>query len=230
MGFGWTPGTHKGENNNAVENGRTNAYGGRVVRLKFKIIIDNKPHDVEVKQRDGGSTSSPLAVAIDGKTFNVTVVERDEKTGTQRVKVGEKEFRVGIEDKTIMSGKPLTVKINEAPFEITVDTLGTGTTQAVPKITSVDIGGAARREELSTMAVPRTVAEGEKVIVPPMPGKIVSIKVKEGESVRTGDVVLILEAMKMANEIASPFEGKVKEVRVSNGQSVTVEDVLIVIE
>jgi biotin carboxyl carrier protein len=198
--------------------------------LKFKITIDNKTHDVEVKQEIAGYDPSPLAIDIDGKTLTVTIVERDEKAGTERVKVGEKEFKIGIEDMTIMSGKPLIVKINEVPFEVKVDTLARGTAQAVPKTMSGETGMKARLEEASTKAVPRIVTEGEKDIVPPMPGKVVSVKVKEGDSVITGDVVLILEAMKMANEIASPFQGKVKEVRVSNGQSVTVEDVLMVIE
>jgi biotin carboxyl carrier protein len=63
-----------------------------------------------------------------------------------------------------------------------------------------------------------------------MPGKIIAVKVKEGDIVKSGDVVLILEAMKMANEIKSPYAGKVKEVRVSTGQSVAPQDILIAIE
>lgn len=63
-----------------------------------------------------------------------------------------------------------------------------------------------------------------------MPGKIISVRVKEGDAVKAGEVVLILEAMKMANEITSPYTGKVKEVKVSAGQSVAPEDVVISIE
>jgi biotin carboxyl carrier protein len=55
-------------------------------------------------------------------------------------------------------------------------------------------------------------------------------KVKEGDTVKSGDVVLILEAMKMANEIKSPYSGKVKEVRVTTGQSVAPQDTLMAIE
>jgi len=198
--------------------------------LRFKITIDDKTHDVEVKQQVGGPNSSPLSVELDGKMFTVTIVERDEKTGTVRVKVGEKEFKVGIEDKTIASGKPLSVKINEALFEIKVDTSAAGVAQPVPQVAPIETGVTARREGAPTKFGPRTVSEREKVVMPPMPGKIVSVKVKEGDFVKTGDVVLILEAMKMANEIASPHDGRVREVRVSNGQSVAIEDVLIVID
>lgn len=55
---------------------------------------------------------------------------------------------------------------------------------------------------------------------PPMPGKIVSVAVHEGEEVKAGQVLLILEAMKMQNEIPSPAAGVVKKVLVKPGQNV----------
>jgi biotin carboxyl carrier protein len=67
-------------------------------------------------------------------------------------------------------------------------------------------------------------------VVAPMPGKIVTIMVKVGDTVTPGDPILILEAMKMQNEVDSPFSGKVKEVRVREGESVDAHDVLVVVE
>jgi len=72
------------------------------------------------------------------------------------------------------------------------------------------------------------VGEGEKINAP-IPGKVLSIKVKPGDMVKAGDVVLILEAMKMENEIGSPVDGTVKQVVVKEGQSVNTGDVMIVI-
>jgi len=63
-----------------------------------------------------------------------------------------------------------------------------------------------------------------------MTGKIVSVKVKEGEEVKEGQVVCILEAMKMENEISAPKSGKVKEIRVSEGTAVNEGDILLIIE
>ena len=57
-------------------------------------------------------------------------------------------------------------------------------------------------------------------VVAPMPGKILDVKVKEGDSVKSGDVVAILEAMKMENEIVAPRDGVVKKVMVSPGDTV----------
>lgn len=67
-------------------------------------------------------------------------------------------------------------------------------------------------------------------IKPPMPGKIVSVAVNEGEEVKAGQVLLILEAMKMQNEIASPTTGTVKKIHVKPGQNVEAKDVLVELE
>ncbi|MHA2213518.1 MAG: biotin/lipoyl-containing protein, partial [Candidatus Thorarchaeota archaeon] len=77
------------------------------------------------------------------------------------------------------------------------------------------------------------VANDKKVrggVYPPMPGKITEVKVAAGDSVKAGDTVCILEAMKMFNELKAPFEGQVKEVHIEPGSSVTPSDLLILVE
>lgn len=64
-------------------------------------------------------------------------------------------------------------------------------------------------------------------ILAPMPGKILGISVKEGEKIELGRVVLVLEAMKMENEISSTVEGKVSAIKVKVGDSVNTGDVMI---
>lgn len=65
---------------------------------------------------------------------------------------------------------------------------------------------------------------------PPMPGKIVAVHVKEGQEVSPGQVLVVLEAMKMQNEIAAPGPGVVKSVHVKVGQNVEAKDVLVELE
>jgi len=60
-------------------------------------------------------------------------------------------------------------------------------------------------------------------------GKIVSVKVKKGDEVKEGQVVCVLDAMKMKNEITAPKSGKIKEVRVSDGTAVNEGDIPLVI-
>jgi len=70
----------------------------------------------------------------------------------------------------------------------------------------------------------------EKEIKTPMPGLVVAIEVKEGDTVIAGQGVAIVEAMKMENELKAKFDGKVKKVKVKPGQAVDKNDVLIIFE
>jgi biotin carboxyl carrier protein len=69
-------------------------------------------------------------------------------------------------------------------------------------------------------------AEGRQQIVAPMPGKIIRVLVKEGEKVEAGQGLLVVEAMKMQNEIRSPKSGSVERVLVKEGQPVNAGEVL----
>lgn len=64
-------------------------------------------------------------------------------------------------------------------------------------------------------------------VKPPMPGKIVSLAVAEGDAVKAGQLLLVLEAMKMQNEIIAPSHGNVKKIHVKAGQNVEVKDILV---
>jgi biotin carboxyl carrier protein len=74
------------------------------------------------------------------------------------------------------------------------------------------------------------VGEGGKSVQAPMPGKILVVNVAPGAVVKRGAVLLILEAMKMENDIMAPVDGTIKAVNVSVGSSVNTGDVLVVIE
>ncbi len=64
-------------------------------------------------------------------------------------------------------------------------------------------------------------------VKPPMPGKVVEVKVKEGQEVQEGDVLLVLEAMKMQNDLKAPMAGTVGKVHVSDGTNVEATTVLM---
>jgi glutaconyl-CoA decarboxylase len=69
-------------------------------------------------------------------------------------------------------------------------------------------------------AAPSAPASSDSMITAPMPGIILSITVKEGDEVNAGDGILVLEAMKMENEIHAPRAGKIKKIHVSEGAEV----------
>ena len=62
-----------------------------------------------------------------------------------------------------------------------------------------------------------------------MPGTVLSVKATAGTAVKAGDVILVLEAMKMENDIVAPEDGTVKQILVSKGSSVNTDDVLAVL-
>ena len=84
--------------------------------------------------------------------------------------------------------------------------------------------------EVSSVADSGVQAAGGKVIKSPLPGVIVAVKVNAGDKVKAGDVVAVLEAMKMENEIQSEYDGTVASVNVSQGDSILEGAVIVTIE
>ena len=73
-------------------------------------------------------------------------------------------------------------------------------------------------------------AEGRQEITAPMPGKVVRVLVREGDTVETGQGLLVVEAMKMQNEIRSPKNGKVEKLLAKENQAVNAGDILAWVE
>ena len=92
------------------------------------------------------------------------------------------------------------------------------------------VASAAAPVQAAPAAAPaaQSTAEGAKVLSP-MPGTILEVKVQNGQAVKAGDVMFILEAMKMENDIVAPRDGTVKQIVVSKGASVDTDAVLAVI-
>ena len=78
-------------------------------------------------------------------------------------------------------------------------------------------------------AAPAAATADGTPVTAPLPGNVLSIKVSQGAAVKEGDVLLLIEAMKMENEVAAPCDGTVKQIVVSQGQMVSTGDTLIVI-
>ncbi len=75
-----------------------------------------------------------------------------------------------------------------------------------------------------------TARAAKRSVAAPMPGKVVKLLVKPGDAVQAGDGVIVVEAMKMENELKAPAPGTVKEIRVEEGKAVSAGEVLVVIE
>ena len=71
--------------------------------------------------------------------------------------------------------------------------------------------------------------EGQ-VVNSPIQGTVTNVKVKVGDKVKKGDVLLIIEAMKLENEVPSPFDGEVSEILVTKGQNVASKEAVVIIK
>ena len=85
------------------------------------------------------------------------------------------------------------------------------------------------RERLLAGLVHAGAHSGEMAVQAPMPGLVVGVPVEQGASVQAGETVVVLEAMKMENDLSAPLAGIVKEIRVNKGQTVDQGEVLVVI-
>lgn len=94
-----------------------------------------------------------------------------------------------------------------------------------------DISGAApvAAPAAAPVAAPVSAPAGGEQVTSPMPGNILAVNVAAGDTVRKGQVLMILEAMKMENEIMSPCDGTILSVNVTKGASVETGAVLCVI-
>ena len=96
------------------------------------------------------------------------------------------------------------VNVNGTAYEVTVEEVK---------------GGAAPAPAPAPAAAPAPAGAGEQITAP-MPGTILDVKVTAGQAVKSGDVLMILEAMKMENEIMAPHDGTITSVAVAKGSSV----------
>ncbi|MCR4441199.1 MAG: biotin/lipoyl-binding protein [Peptococcaceae bacterium] len=125
------------------------------------------------------------------------------------------------------------ITVNGKVYEVEVEEVG-GTAAAPRAAAPAPRPAAPAPAQAATPApAPKPAAApapaGAEVVTAPMPGKILSIKVKAGQAVNAGDLILTLEAMKMENEIFCGSAGTVKEIRVTEGAAVNPGDVLVVI-
>ena len=117
--------------------------------------------------------------------------------------------------------KNYTITVNGNVYEVTVEEGFTGAASA-PKA-AAPAPKAAPKAAPAPAAAPKAApagAAGAVAVTAPMPGKILGVKASAGQAVKRGQVLLILEAMKMENEIVAPQDGTVATINVAVGDSV----------
>ncbi len=122
-----------------------------------------------------------------------------------------------------LNGKNYEVEVNECEAVVT-----NVTEAAAPVVAAAPAAPAAPVAAAAPAAAAPVSADGTKVLAP-MPGAILSVNVSVGSAVKAGDVLMVLEAMKMENDIVAPCNGVVKQIPVAKGSTVNTDDVLAVL-
>ena len=169
---------------------------------------------------DSGENSPQREIKIDDKKFDIdwqqiaTLVTgpqlQSNVGGRYSLLIGGKSFEILAHrvNKPDVTGYRYEVMIEGQRFEISVED---------------------ERENALKGSIHGTHETGDAMVRAPMPGLVLRLPIETGSNVTRGQTVLILEAMKMENDLASPISGKIKEIRVSKGQTVNQGDVLVVV-
>ena len=121
--------------------------------------------------------------------------------------------------------KKYNVTVNGTAYEITLEVVDAADVKAAPAPATAPAAAHAPAAAPAPVAAPT----GGETVSSPMPGTILDVKVQNGAAVKQGDVLMILEAMKMENEIVAPCDGTVASVNVTKGSSVETGAVLCTI-
>ncbi|MGE5137998.1 MAG: biotin/lipoyl-containing protein [Rudaea sp.] len=160
---------------------------------------------------------SRLAVTVDDQTYEIQVNLERPNGNELLIKVGAQQVRVRLPDRDAPAEQMEWIVIDDKPYEIVVD----------PDFKW--IRSHSRNHRLAVRDLDKGLLRGslgEGRVRAPIPGLVTQVLVRPEEWVETGQTLLVLEAMKMENEIKSPSAGQIVSVNVQPGQSVSLHEVL----
>jgi len=137
-----------------------------------------------------------------------------------KFKIGGKEYNVTVNPK---EGKFFDVTVNGATYEVEAENAPAAAPVAQPVAAPVQAAPAA-----AAAPAAKPAGAGEK-LASPLPGVIIEVSVKEGQQVKAGQKVAVLEAMKMENEIPAPKDGTITEIHVHKGDTLQEGDPVVTI-
>lgn len=126
--------------------------------------------------------------------------------------------------------KQYKVTVNGQSYDVSVEEIASGAAPAKAAAPAAQAAPAAAPVPAAAPAPASAPSAGSICVQAPMPGTVMSFKVTVGQQVKRGDVLLILEAMKMENEIVAPQAGKVAALRVPASAAVNTGDPLVDLE
>ncbi len=118
--------------------------------------------------------------------------------------------------------KNYRITVNGTSYDVSVEELAGGVAPVAAPVAAAPVAAAAP----APAPAAKSVGAGSIKVASPMPGKILDVKANVGDAVKKGQVILILEAMKMENEVVAPEDGTVASIDVASGATVEAGDTL----
>lgn len=168
--------------------------------MKYQATLDKKQHEIHVSEKGEGV----YEVRIDDQVHTVDALALDH------------------------GGVSLIV--DHASYSVEMEEIGDGKINVLVRDQVFTIELLDERRLRMQLAGGRFALEGPQTVTAPMPGKVVRVLVTPGQEVKEGEGLVVVEAMKMENELGSPKDGTVKEIHVQEGASVEDGAKLVVVE
>ncbi|MBN2345367.1 MAG: biotin/lipoyl-binding protein [Candidatus Aminicenantes bacterium] len=142
--------------------------------------------------------------------------------------IGGREFHAGIKE---LNAEYALVQVDGQEYKVILKQLGSGQSVFSGLVRGAAPPAAPPRESAPVVSPPLSSAaappEGAAVVAAPLPGLVLELMVKEGDAVKAGQSLLVMEAMKMENQIQAPFDGTVKKIFVQKGANIGEGDKLV---
>ena len=161
--------------------------------MKYQVRQGDTRHSIDIEGKYDFKEESP--VPVDKNTYQVRIEETDLSGAMKTVMINRRIYRVGV--KMRPDGFPEEVILKGVPYKVEIEKIESTRYRPVPQ----------------PKQIPGDVSAS-------MPGQIISLLVSEGDEVEEGQAVLMLEAMKMENEILAPKSGKISKLAVREGDLV----------
>ncbi len=167
-----------------------------------------------------------LTAKINDKEYKIEFSNNNLSEG----KINDKNFILDIEKETEHS---LHVISDNVSYKVTITDINTDTKNVKLKINNKKYDVTLTDEldrMLKTMGIKSKSGQAKKELKAPMPGLVVNIPVKKGDFVKQGETLLVLEAMKMENNLKAEHDLTIKDIKTEKGNSVEKNEVLIIFE
>ncbi len=174
-----------------------------------------KPAKEKLKEHQLPTTEENIFIAATCQDKGIAFLKGDARLQVRKIKTDS------LEQKEKATPKAYTVLVENIPYEVEVSDNKLVVNGNEYQVKIEESTTANKKPSSSSSSSATTMPQKETTIEAPMPGQVINVLQSKGKKIKNGDVIMIMEAMKMEMEIKAPSDGEISEILVKNGDSVT---------